>query len=439
MSELAVQSRGLSLKITTAMRRICGLTSRIWGVQGGQGAGKTFSILWILCDYAWRTPNKEIFIASAELTKMRITVIKDFKKIMRALGYYDKRRFPGDTLYLFPNGTFIKFIGLDTEDIGKGLRSDIMFVNEANKTNFDTYRELTSRARRVIVDFNPNSKFWYHREVMPREDCQHLNLTFLDNEYIPEEERLEILMYKSQGYALNDKGEYLLDDSGNPIIINEYWANKWKIYGLGEIGGVEGRIFQWKKRSYADYLKIDKPTIFYSDWGKSDPWAIGEFKYMDGEVYLHERNYRSENDWRASLSVQQLKNIEGRNPDGTPNEGLVTWRFNELFIPKNSYIVCDSNRPLKILALRDVGWEYAFAAVKGPGSINAGIDVLQNLDVFFTDTSTNIEFEQEVYQWDVDRNGDTIEGKPKDINNHHMDGARYVAAWLASQGIIKVA
>lgn len=415
------------LKITTAMRRIAGLTAKIWGVQGGQGAGKTFAIMWLICDYAYNNPNKEIFVASAQLTKMRITVIKDFKKIMRDLGYFDPKRFPGETMYLFPNGSFIKFIGLDKEDIGKGLRSDLMFVNECNKTNFETYRELTSRARRVILDFNPNAKFWYHREVMTRPDCQHISLTYKDNECLSKEEREEILGYKEKGY--NPDG----------TVKNEYWANKWKIYGLGQIGGVEGRIFHWQQCSYLDYLKIEKPAIFYSDWGKSDPWAVGEIKYLDGQLFIHERNYRSENDWRATLTKQQLANIEGRNPDGTVNEGLVTWRFKEMAIPYDSYIVCDVNRPEKIIALRKLGWEYAFAAVKGLGSVNAGIDILQNLEVFYTDSSTNVEFEQESYQWDTDRHGDIIDGKPKDLNNHHMDGARYVASWLQSEGIIRMA
>ncbi|MEM7485046.1 MAG: phage terminase large subunit [Bacteroidota bacterium] len=412
----------MNLKPTTALRKILYLTSRIWGIQGGQGAGKTISILWILCDYAWKNPDKEIFIASSELTKMRITVIKDFKKVMRSLGMFEKERFPGETLYRFPNGSFIKFIGLDKEDIGKGLRSDVMFINEANKINFETYRELTSRAKRVIIDFNPNSKFWYHKEVMKSEQCQHLVLTYKDNEFLSKEEVNEILSYKEKGF--NPDGSEK----------NEYWANKWRIYGLGEIGGVEGRIFYWNSCSYLDYLKIQKPVHFYCDWGKSDPWAIGEFKYHDGRLFLHERNYRSENEIREVMTVQEQRNI-----GAVEGEGMVTWMFNKLAIPKDAYVVCDNNRPTKITAIRDMGWDYAFAALKGPGSINAGIDTLQDLEVFYTDTSENIEYEQENYQWAVDRFGETIDGKPVDTNNHHMDGARMGAAWLLEQGVIKAA
>lgn len=422
----------MNLKPTTALRKILSLSARIWGLQGGQGAGKTFSVLWILCDYAWKNPGKEIFIASSELTKMRITVIKDFKKIMRALGMYNKTRFPGETLYRFPNGSFIKFIGLDKEDIGKGLRSDIMFINEANKINFETYRELTSRAKRIIVDFNPNSKFWYHKEVMNRLDCKHLTLTYLDNEFLSKEEVNEILSYREKGFFDSTLPESKIFDSSN--IKNEYWANKWRIYGLGQIGGVEGRIFYWNPCSYLDYMKIERPVHFYCDWGKSDPWAIGEFKYHDGRLFVHERNYRSENEIRESMSVAEQRNIGAGE-----GEGMVTWMFNSLQIPKDAYVVCDNNRQEKIIAIRDMGWEYAFAATKPSGSINIGIDILQDLEVFYTDSSENIEYEQENYQWDVDRHGETIDGKPRDKDNHHMDGIRYGAYWLQSEGIIKAA
>ena len=171
---------------TTALRKIASLKKKIWGIQGGQGAGKTYSILLLLINHANSQNNKEIYIASDELSKMRITVIKDFVNIVNRLNLevHITGTSNGSPRAIFKTGSFIQFIGLDKEDIGKGLRSDIVFINEANKTNFDTYRELTSRAKRIIIDFNPNSKFWFHREIMTRPDCDFLKLTFLDNEFL---------------------------------------------------------------------------------------------------------------------------------------------------------------------------------------------------------------------------------------------------------------
>ena len=47
-----------------------------------QGAGKTISILMLIIDYAHRNDKKKISIISAELSKMKKTVIKDFLEIM---------------------------------------------------------------------------------------------------------------------------------------------------------------------------------------------------------------------------------------------------------------------------------------------------------------------------------------------------------------------
>ncbi len=409
---------------TTALRKISGLKKRIWGVQGGQGAGKTYAISLIIINYMIACKGKEIYVVSAELTKMRDTVIKDFVNIINALGRNKEFTIVGTTsgqplIKHKQTGSFTRFIGLDKEDVGKGLRSDLVFVNECNKTNFETYRELTSRAKRVILDFNPNEEFWFHKEVMTRDDCEFLCLTFLDNEFLSKEEVNEILHYKKKGY----------DADGN--IINEYWANKWRVYGLGEIGGVEGRVYFWTEQNYNDYLAVDGVRLYTVDWGKQDPFAIGEMIYRDGELFNHELNYMSENEWMMRLSDTEKAQIKGKG-----NEGFVTWLFTRLGIPKNAIIVCDSNRPEKILALRVAGWENAVAVKHNEKDILDGVDLLQNLDVYYTHTSTNIKFEQGAYKWAVDRFGNKLE-KPEDKNNHHMDRIKYGAMFLRNQGIIQ--
>ena len=406
------------MKATTALRKISALKKRIWGIQGGQGAGKTYSILQLLINHASNNPNKEIFIASDELSKMRITVIKDFLNIMKSFNLYENERFTDGTLYRFKNGSFIKFIGLDKVDIGKGLRSDIVFVNEANKVKFDTYRELTSRAKRVIIDFNPNAKFWFHTEVMTRDDCDFINLTYLDNEFLSEEEKGEILRYKQKGYTPDGK------------VINEYWANMWRVYGLGQVGQVEGRIYNWKSIPYAEFLNLNKESYFGVDWGTVDPFAIVEAKYHDGNLYIHEHNYASENEIRRSLSSMDLHSINGADEDG-----LVSWLFQKLNIPKKKIIVCDNNRPNKIVSLRRVGYESA-VAVGGKSKLLDRIQMLQGLNIYFTDTSKNIELEQENYCYQKDKFG-VVQEEPIDQDNHTIDAVAYVVQKMFDFGVIK--
>jgi phage terminase large subunit len=406
------------IQATTALRKIATLRKRIRGIQGGQGAGKTYSILQLLINHASSKPNKEIYIASDELSKMRITVIKDFVKIMVAFGIFKRENWVDGTLYRFPNNSFIKFIGLDKEDIGKGLRADVVFVNEANKVKFDTYRELTSRAKQVFIDFNPNKKFWFHTEVLSRDDCDFIKLTHLDNEYLSSEERAEILRYYEKGY----------DNKGN--VVNTYWANMHRVYCLGEVGQVEGRIYNWKSIQYIEYLNINKEVYYGVDWGVVDPFGVVECKYHDGNLYVHELNYASENELRRKLTDTELHQI-----NASLDEGLVTWLFQRLNIPKDKVIVCDNNRPNKIVSLRKAGWDYA-VAVGGKSKLLDRIGILNGLNIYYTDTSKNIEHEQENYCRQKDKFG-VVQEEPEDQDNHTIDAIAYCVQKLFSMGIIK--
>lgn len=416
------------IKQTRALQKIARLNKRIWVIQGGQGAAKTFSILLILLNHALANSNKQIFVASAELSKMRITVIKDFIAILRDMGYANHIQM-SDTLFRFGNGSFIKFIGLDKEDIGKGLRSDIMFVNEANKISFETYRELTSRAKRIIIDFNPNSEFWAHKEVITRNDAEFIILTYKDNEYLSTEERNEIERYRTMAYYDPD----LPKPDFEANIKSKYWKNKWDVYGRGIIGTQPNRIFFWDEIPDEQYHAITAKKYVGIDWGTVDPWGVLEAKYYDGGLYLHELNYDSENEIRERLSKEDATTWQSINQ---VEEGLMKWRIAQLNINKKVDMVCDNNRMLKIIALNDIGYDNCIPAFKGPGSIIDGINILSGLKVYYTRSSKNIASEQQNYSRKVDRYG-IVEEEPEDMNNHLMDPARYIVLYLSLMGILK--
>jgi hypothetical protein len=211
---------------------------------------------------------------------------------------------------------------------------------------------------------------------------------------------------------------------------------KWQVYGLGLKAERPNRIFKWTEVSLNDYLKIDIKPIYASDWGVVDPWGIVEAKYFDGNLYVRELNYKSENILRNEISSTERVQIESdKSDDVSIDGGIVTWMFGKLGINKNSDIICDTNRPLKITALRRKGYR-ALIANKVKGSIIDGIDVLSNLNVYFTDDSHNLKYEQENYSRKVDKFGQ-VEEEPEDIDNHLMDAVRYIALHLQRIGVIK--
>ena len=189
----------MPLKQTTALKKICALKKKYKAVRGGQGSSKTFSILMILINHASSKANRNIYVVSAELTKMRETVIKDFVCIMMEAGIYNPDNFLAGTLYKYPNGSTIKFLGLDKEDVGKGLRSHVVYFNEVNKVNQETFRQMASRSDNIYLDYNPDAEFYVDTDILTRPDCDFVQLTFKDNDQLKEGERDEILNYYKQG------------------------------------------------------------------------------------------------------------------------------------------------------------------------------------------------------------------------------------------------
>lgn len=374
---------------TTALRKISSLKKKIKVIQGGQGASKTFSILLILINHASSKANKEIFIVSAELSKMRITIIKDFVTILKLTGLVNTVSFTSGTLCRFPNGSFIKFLGMDKDDIGKGLRSDVVFINEANKIKFEAYRELTSRAKNVYLDFNPNSEFWAHTDVITRKDADFLKLTYKDNEFLSKEEVYEIERYKELGY----KGDK---------VINDYWANKWRVYGLGEQGIIDGCIFQnWKVGEF-DYTL---PSIYGMDFGVKDPDTLIEvaLNYKTNQLYVKEHIYRS------GLSPDELRESVKKVAD----------------IDKP--MICDSADARMVNMLFDAGFN-VFGAKKD--KVIEGINALQNYDIILEPNSENLIKEFQNYIW-LDRRGEV----PSGDYNHCFIGSTLIET---NKGSVKI-
>lgn len=402
---------------TTSMKKISALRGKYRVIPGAMGSSKTFSILLILVNHASQKSDKTIIVASKELSKMRLTVIKDFVTIMKYFNRFNPANFIAGSLYRYPNGSTIKFLGLDTDDIGRGLRSDIVFVNEANKIHYEAFRELTARTKVVYMDYNPTNIFWANTEVLGRSNAETVTLTYLDNEFCPAGEVAEILSYKERGF----------DQEGN--IINAFYANKYNVYGLGLIGGIEGAVFVgWSEITLRQYKEIDRQPVIGLDFGIVDPTALVEVKYSDGNLYVHELNYASETQMRKRFNQAQLRAMGA--------DGIITNLFEKHRIPKQHDVICDSARKSGILALRGAGYERAIGTRKGPGSILDGISIMQSLNIHYTSTSENMRNEFLSYQWVQDRNGE-FEEKPEDQNNHLMDAVRYCCMHLRNLGVIK--
>ena len=375
------------LQKTTAQRKISKLKKRIRIVQGGTSSSKTFSIIPLLIDYAIFKPKTEISIVSESIPHLRRGALKDFIKIMDWLGMYREEQFNRSTLrYDFVNGSYIEFFSADQADKLRGARRDVLFVNECNNITFESYHQLAIRTRRFIyLDYNPTSEFWVHKELLSDNDAEMIILTYKDNEALDKDLVKEIEKAKEKAKE------------------SSYWANWWKVYGLGEVGIVDGVIFEnWE---IVKQIPQSAELLGYGlDFGfTNDPTALISVYRFNSELYVKELIYKT-----------RLTNND------------IVQRMIELGVDKYKDIIADSAEPKSIEDIYRGGFRNIYGAKKGADSIRNSIDKLQRYKINITESSTNLIKEFRGYVWTKDKNGNQT-GEPIGINDHGIAALRYFA------------
>ena len=365
---------------TTVINKIKNLTKFVKGIQGGTSAGKTFGVLPVLIDIATKNPLSEISVVAESIPHLKRGAMKDFKKIMVLTNrFVDSRWNATDFKYTFANGSQIEFFSADNDAKLRGARRDYLYMNEANNMTFHAYTELASRTKKgVYLDWNPVNEFWFHTELQNDNDVDFLIVNYQDNEACPESALNFILKAKEKAKT------------------SAYWDNWYKVYGLGQIGTLEGVIFNnWQT---IDTIPNDARLLGYGlDFGYSnDPTAIVEvYKWNDKRI-VNEICYQKE------LSNSQIAK----------------------FITSKLPVYCDSAEPKSIAELTKLGVR-AFAVTKGSDSINFGIQTMQSQEYLITKQSTNLINELRKYAWDKDKKTGATLNKPIDMFNHAIDSLRY--------------
>jgi phage terminase large subunit len=363
---------------TQATRKVFQLRKRIRAVSGGTSASKTISIIVWLIDYAQVTRNKVITVVAESVPHLQLGAIRDFKSIMTSQGYWDENAWNETThTYKFKGDSFIEFISFDKFGKAHGPRRDILFLNEANNIPYEIADQLITRTREIVwMDWNPSEEFWFYTEMKDkRDDIDFITLTYLDNDALDEISRKEIEAHRE----------------------NKRW---WTVYGLGQLGEIESRIYTgWKIIDEVPHeARLERRGL---DYGYSnDPTAIVDVYKYNGGLILDEQLYQK----------------------GFLNKNIADFINN---LPK-VLVVPDSAEPKSNDELRGYGIPI-IPAVKGKDSVNQGIQLLQGQKVSVTKRSVNLIKEYRNYCWMTDKNGAII-NTTSEIFNHCMDAIRYAVS-----------
>lgn len=359
-------------------------------IQGGMSSSKTFSIMILLISYAESYPNSLVTVAGMSYNHLATGAMRDFKKIMKGTNRWDDTCFNKSAkIYSFLNGSQIEFLSCDTMT-SRGPRRDVLFVNEANGINYETFDQLAGRTRDfVIIDYNPSAKFWAHEELVEKQKdrTSFIILTYSDNEALGKQERENIESRKPK------EGE-------EP-------SNWWVVYGLGQIGSLEGNV--------------------YSGWEKADK--------IEGKLVRYGLDFGFSNDETAMVAIYELEDGRTGVEEVLYKKGILGSEYADILmsqnIDPNVLIVADSARPEIIAEIKRASFRIV-GADKNAGSVKRGIDRVRQRQIVYN--GKNLEREYLSYQWRKKRTGEVLD-EPQDGNDHALDALRYAIDDLSKKRI----
>lgn len=363
---------------------------------GGRGSGKSFSINMLLLLLMMEETHKILFLRQT-LTSAYISIIPEFQEKIELLGLDGLFEITKTEITYTPNGSMILFRGIQTGSKSntanlKSLQgiTDLVIDEAEEVVDEEVFDKIDLSVRqkgvtnRVILIMNPTTKehfifkrFFEGESINPgwtgiQGNVNYIHTTYLDN--------------------LDNVDESFLDQVA---LIKERNPSKYEHMILGGwLNRAEGVIFtNWVIGEYQE----PTPSIFASDFGFSiDPTTLVKTSIDKdkGVIYIKELLHK------PKMTTSEIANVF-------------------MSFAGNSLIFGDSAEPRLIAELKERGVNIK-PAVKGQGSITAGIAVLQDFKLVIDPDSTNLIKELNNYAWQ-DRKSNT----PIDAYNHLLDAVRY--------------
>ena len=362
----------------------------VFVLEGGSRSSKTYSIIQFWIKYAREHQDRvgRVIVARLKATWITATVLKDFLDVLKDYGLYNKKnhnKSVGAGVYTLYTTEFW-FLGLDDEQRIHGMKSDAFWINEAVEASFDDYAQLMQRCSGfAILDYNPSyDEHWIYDKICKREKTCYMHSTMLDNPLIPDNAKEQILSYEPTDYNIQQ---------------GTADKRKWQIYGLGKRASLEGIIYSnW---GYCKEIPIGiKKRGYGMDFGfTNDFTGIVDCAFENNTLYLDEKCYLTHMESNDIIKVYKT-------------------------IPPMK-VMSESADPRLVKEIKNSGVKI-YPIIKGAGSIEASISVMQGYRILITEKSVNLIKEIKNYTWQFDEKTKRFINKPADGQaDHLLDASRY--------------
>jgi len=358
--------------------------------QGGTRSGKTYAMMQFIYFTAYNNSDKPhtFSVVSESLPHLKKGAIKDFLDFLKLNKIYnEKHHNKTDNKYMVGDFT-IEFFSAGDSDKVHGAGRDYLFVNEIQNIQYEVFFQLIQRTNiRVYADYNPTHDFFIFDKFIEnadyKDDITFIKSTLLDNRFVSPAIKKDVITR-----AARDE-------------------NYKKVYLDGEKGSLEGLIFQFKQvPKVPDYFILKGAGL---DFGfTNDPTTIPAiYKHPNKNIICID-----ELCYQTGLSNEKISQI-----------------IDNSIIGKTFPVIADSAEPKSIAELKDKYHVNVFPCEKGADSVNYGIGVMQEYEIWITESSLNAIMEFRNYHWLIDKNGKSL-NIPVDNFNHLIDAARYAITKL---------
>lgn len=357
---------------------------------GGRGAAKSWSIARALLILA--AQQRLRVLCTRELQgSIQDSVHKLLKEQIEALGFGQLFDVQQSTIRA-ANGSEFIFTGIrsNVTKIKSMEGIDICWVEEAEKVSAESWDILVPTIRKagseIWVSFNPHDEKdpTYQRFVVkPPPTARVVEVGWQDNPWLPRELKAEL--------------EYL--QRVDPEAFDHVYGGKPRKFGVAQI--LRGR---WSVEPFEPNPSEWGGPYYGADWGyASDPlafvrcWVHGRTLYVEHEAY--------------GVGVEIVE---------TPK------KFDEVPGGREHASRADNARPEMIGHMNANGYPRMEAAIKGPGSVEHGIEHLRSYErIVIHPRCKHTATEARLWSWKVDKLTGDVLPVPVDKHNHCWDAIRY--------------
>jgi len=364
--------------------------ARYKGAHGGRGSGKSHFFAEMLIEEHIAKPNQ----SSVCVREVQLSLNQSVKRLLamkiEELGvgsYFDVqdkqiRSKHGDGLIIFQG------MQNHTADSIKSLEGyDRAWVEEAQSLSQHSLDLLRPTIRK------PNSELWFSwnprkaedpvdallRGDTPPPDSTVVEVNYADNPWFPD--------------VLREEMEY--DRSRDPDKYAHVWLGKY-------LQNSEAQVFKnWSVQEFD--TPVDATLRFGADWGfASDPTVLVRCFIVNRKLYI---------DYEAYAVGCEIVNI----PD----------LFMTVPEAEKWPIIADSARPETISHVKKHGFPRILPAVKGPKSLEDGIEWLKSFEIIVHPRCKHTIDELSLYSYKIDKLTEQVLPILEDKENHVIDALRY--------------